>query len=326
MDEDRIRAAYEALAATAPPPERVRARIAGRARVHRQRRALLVGAGAMGGVAAATAVGLPLLGRGDAGGGVAVAPSGSGAPSGSAAPSGLPAPSGSGVPAGGIPLRFAPGWLPDGLTERYREVSWGFAGVRRAWLPGSVFEPEDHSLPPGVSMAIGETFDDNGEGEPVMIGEWPGTLRTGDLTLVSWKPAGIPVSVLVAGLPQAKDLALRVARSVGVAQEVQPVTMHLPVVPKRFEGLLTWRVHPRANGWLTSLSSMSVDRTRQCMVVATTGAAPAHTYARAQRPGGVTVWVPDEQEPSANFTRDEADQALRDLEFSAPDLSWAKQR
>ncbi|MEU7865177.1 hypothetical protein [Dactylosporangium sp. NPDC049140] len=335
MTDPLIRAAFEAIAATAPPPERIRARIAARARVHRQRRLVLAGVGALGGAAAATAIGAPLLARSGSGGTAGVAaPSASGAPSASRAPS--PAPTV--FRPDGIPFLFGPGWLPDGLTEQYREVSCtpapagsgaepaGFAS-RRSWLPAGAAYPEDHSPPPGITWVIGEHFDNDGEGDPVPVGTEQGRLLvTADMAMVSWRHDERPMRVTAYQLPNQADLVLRVARSMAPTLAGLPLTMHLADVPQRFAGNLVAGVHPRPGGWLYSLTSMTTDRTHSCTVIASTGAAPAHTFARAGRPGGVTLWVPDEQEASANFTRDEADKALRDLFWSAPDLSWVGKR
>ncbi|MER7273348.1 hypothetical protein ABT369_02715 [Dactylosporangium sp. NPDC000244] len=304
-DEPLIHAAFEAIAATAPPPERVRARIAARARVHRQRRTLLVGAGALGGAAAATAVGVPLLAR-----------SGSGVPAGPAAPS----------VAAGTPFRFGPGWLPDGVSEQYRQVTVmpsdaAFFGSRRSWLPPGVAYPEDHSPAPGITLTIGERFGDADAGEPVTLGQARGRLAVTDMATVSWEHEGTPIRVTAYQLPNQADLAVRVARSLTRSASTLPLNLTVGF-PARFGGRLTLAVHPRPGGWLTSVTSETLDRTRSAMVVASTGEAPKHTYAQFGRPGGITLWVPDEQDPSANFTRDEVDQALMDLAFKAPDLSW----
>jgi hypothetical protein len=319
IDEERIRSAYEAIAAAAPSPERVRARIAARARVDRRRRLLLAGAGALGGAAAAAAVGIPLLNRNSGETGQLTAPS--------ASPSPSPALSG-GPAADGVPLRFAPGWLPDGLTEQYREITYDrTTGSRRSWMPAGTFYPEDHTVPPGISLVIGEQIGDDDSSRPVTIGSVQGRLISNDIAVVAWQPSGGPPMFVVASkVPDQANTAVRVARSVARTDAAARITMVALRMPQRFRGITTLSVHPRPGGWMSTLTSMSTDRTRNGVVIASTGAAPAHAFAQTTRPVGMTLWVPDEQDPSANFTHDEAQQLFGSLMVSAPDLTWVGTR
>jgi hypothetical protein len=107
--DDAVRDALEHLAQHAPDPDRVLLRLAGHARVRRQRRALTLAGGV---VAAGAAVGTPLMLLGDRHVAAPASPSG---------PSTMPSPS----PSPGndrIPMRYRPTWLPDEMVEISRAV------------------------------------------------------------------------------------------------------------------------------------------------------------------------------------------------------------
>ncbi|MFI5906151.1 hypothetical protein [Dactylosporangium sp. NPDC051541] len=317
MSDELVKAALDAIAATAAPPERVRGRITARARFHRQRRQILVGVGALGGAAAATAVGIPLfngLGR--------ESPAEVAAPS-TAAPS-TAAPSE--IVEGGAPLYYSPGSVPAGLVERCRQVTYGTEnGSRRYWLPEGVDFPENHDLPPGICLVVGEAFTEDGTGQPVTIGQVPGRLFTNaDPTRVTWIAPGGPVlTVQASGLPNAAEVVLQVARSVRPTDAKVLVAVHPAKLPERYRGLTQYSVHVRPDGWMAALTSMSSDRTRGCTVNATKGRGPDRFLARATRAGGITLWVPDEQDPSANLTADEARTVLESTKLSEVDMRWA---
>jgi hypothetical protein len=319
VDEQHIRAAYEAIAAVAPPPERVRARIAAQARVHRQRRALLVGAGALGTAAAATAVGVPLLSRARP---EPAAPPLVAAPGASAGGSGA-------MPA--VPIRYAPGWLPDRLGEQYREVKatvpGAAAGSTRSWMPVGERYPQDHTGPAGVTLTVDERIDDD-SGQPVMIGSVQGRLRVTDSAFVEWQPPGGPsMIVTVFKLPDQVEVALRVARSVAATDATMQVTMRSPWVPARYSGFMMASVHPTATGWRQWLSYCSADYRESFTIFAQTGPAPASVAYRADRPGGVTLWVPSNRAGGgATLTPEEAERMLRELVVTAPDLAWVGRR
>ncbi|GAA4258889.1 hypothetical protein [Dactylosporangium darangshiense] len=305
LDDERIRAAYEAIAATAPPPERVRARILARGRAQYQRRVLLVGAGALGAAAAATAVGVPLLSNRTP---TRHVPSlvGTDPPWGSAPISAMPTAS----PVLRVPLRFAPTWLPDGLGEQFRQVKTAGAGEprgsTRSWLPVGTPYPEDHTGPAGVSLAVDERIDDN-SGEPVMIGSVEGRLRVSDSASVEWQPPGGPsMIVMVYQLPNQVDVALRVARSVAATTAALTVTMRSPWVPDRFAGYTVATVHPTSDGWYEALTYASTDLHNSCMVSVESSGRP-----RAAAGGG--------RQP---LTVEEAARMTAELLYGPPDLSW----
>ena len=336
IDDQSIRAAYEAIAATAPVPERVRARLAARRRVHQQRRALLVGAGALGTAAVATGVGLPLVVRSrqeEAG----VTPG---------VQTGVPAgATGSAPPVMDVvevPFRFAPTWLPDRVTEQFRSVKTTMtggkglpAGGTRHWLPAGARYPDDAIEPVGVSLAIDERIDDN-SGQPVRIGSVTGILRVTDASYVQWRPAGAPtLLVSVYGLPDATATALRVARSVAAGSAGMRVAMRSPWVPERFIGSVVASVFPTATGWRQKLTHSSPDNRRSCTVVATTGPAPKSTACQVSRPDGVTLYVPEVLVATSRGTgavgsgaptRQEMMRMLDELVYAVPDLSWVGSR
>lgn len=118
ITEEKIRGALERMADRAPNAERVRARLAGRSRAVRTRRAVLLAGGA---AAAAGVVGVPTV--------LAVRSR----PLGGVDPLGLPA-------GGRLPLRYGVGWLPDGLVEDSRMVTMRDGSLDRmfrSWRPSA---------------------------------------------------------------------------------------------------------------------------------------------------------------------------------------------
>jgi hypothetical protein len=320
VDEQMIRAAYDAIAGTASGPERVRARIEARTRVHRQRRMLLVGAGALGTAAAATAVGVPLAIRdrprvqGPAPGGLS-----------SSAP--VPEPV-------EVPLLFAPRWLPDGIAEQFRNVKIVTAGGAdkpaggtRNWLLPGVRYANDGTGLEGVMFSVGERIDDN-SGQPIRVGAVTGTLRVTDSSYVEWQPPGAPnLLVSVYGLPNATETALRIARSVARTAATTAVSMRSPWVPDRFAGFTLASAYPTADGWCQSLTHTSTNHRENCTIFARTGRAPQGSAYQVRRPDGVTLYIladpPGIISNATPLSREEATRMLAEVVCIAPDLSWA---
>jgi hypothetical protein len=201
VTEQRIRAALEHMAASAPDPERIRAGLQRRARIHRQRRTLLLVGGA---VAAAGVVGVPTvliprrLGKSVAG-------------------------------AGSVTLRYRPTWLPEEFVEKTRAVTvrdgrtmreervWQLSGQRRGeqdgyhWLatislslrPRDEVDLADPSAPVTVNGVEGGLYRDGAGlgGHHTHRVAWP---VTDDTVLM----------VYAAGMDDSDEIALRVAESV----------------------------------------------------------------------------------------------------------------
>ncbi|GAA3199650.1 hypothetical protein ACFO1B_50015 [Dactylosporangium siamense] len=205
IDADAIRSAFAALADEAPPPERIHASLAVRARRHRQRRLVLRLAGA-GTVAAATGVAaagvwrftrppesrFPVLHAGPGGGWLEV------------------------------PLRFRPTWLPRGYGEGQRGVvveGTQAPVVSRGWQTGDMSQ--------GISLMVGwhSSLDPdrpNGPLTTIDVNGVPGELvQVGDQalgTFLTWQPPGQPQLLISVhtddGADAQQHLAVRVARSV----------------------------------------------------------------------------------------------------------------
>jgi hypothetical protein len=200
VTEQSIRAALEHLAARAPDPERIRAGLQHRARVHRQRRVLL----AAGGVAAAAGVvGVPsvvLLRRSPE-----LSPAG-------AAP---------------VPLRYRPAWLPADFGEFHRMVSvrgGRVVGESRGWRPSAALrQRRGYPVFAGISLALRpEPVDLSNRTAPVMVsGVEGGLFHLGDTRdgyahySVSWpRDDGAHFSVSAQGIDDSDEVALQVAQSV----------------------------------------------------------------------------------------------------------------
>jgi hypothetical protein len=205
IDAEAIRGALAALADEAPPADRVRATLAGRARRHRQRRLVLrlAGAGTLAATTGVVAAGAWRLTR----------------------PSESEFPVLDGGPGGGwleVPLRFRPSWLPHRYGEAARTVvvdGDGAPVVSRDWQRGaagggiSLLVGWHASLDPNRPSGQQSTVDINGvAGQLVRVG------GQGVSTYLSWQPPGQPqlmVSVLTEdGASTQRDVAIRVARSV----------------------------------------------------------------------------------------------------------------
>ena len=314
MIDDTIRSAYETIAATAPGPERVRAALLTRTRVHRQRRALLVGAGAL----AATATGLPFVLR------ERHRPPTTGRP---AAPQPA-APQPAAPQPVEVPFLFAPAWLPGEVGELFRSVKTTGEpdGGTRIWArPGTVFEDGTAGLR-GVTLSVNERIDDN-SGSPVMIGSVRGSLRVTDGAFVEWQPPGVPnLIVSVYGLKDATNTALRVARSVARTDAALRLAMRLPWVPQRFAGYTQASVYPIPGGWCQSLVHESADGLRSFAIVARTRPAPEGAAYQTTRPGGVTIYLPPGKQDPEPLTKQEAARLLDELDWTPPDLSWVGRR
>ncbi|WP_229073504.1 hypothetical protein [Actinoplanes sp. DH11] len=310
MNDQTIKDALEAIAATAVAPERVRARIDARARAHRQRRALLAAAGV---ATVTTAVGVPLALRDQR-------------------PT-LPSPAQPPEPVAEprtMSLLFAPQWLPDGVAEQFRSVKYDTAtgevlGGSRSWYPAGA--PYSLEIPKGsVTLMIDERIDD-GSGEPVMVGPARGTLRVTDSAWVEWQPAGGPVMVVsVYGTGDDTANALRVARSVAATDETATVTMRAPLVPQAFDGHTLFEVFPAADGGRQSLTVAS-DDLRNHFVLQTSPPESGQPFQSVER-NGIMVYLPREVpgvevvDGGARLTDDEAREVLERVECLPPDLSW----
>lgn len=302
VDEQRISDAFQVIAGLAPPPERVRAGIDARARVHRQRRLLLTGAGA---ATAAVAVGVPLTLRERR-----------------TQPVPVPmAPSPSAPRGARVAMLFAPGWLPAGLGEKFRAVKiehgTGRAlGGSRYWYPeGSWYSLAD--IPPtGVSLSIDERIDDN-LSEPIMVGSVRGKLRVTDGAFLEWQPPGAPNMIVSAyGMDDPVEVALRIARSVTATKQTTLVTMRSPEVPDRYAGYSVACAYPTAEGWYQSLSHVSNDHQESVKLVAQRGGTSEPAAFERRLPNGITVTIPDV------LDRNEARRLLEQIVCLAPDLSW----
>ncbi|MEU4428761.1 hypothetical protein AB0F81_49815 [Actinoplanes sp. NPDC024001] len=304
VDEQRISDAYEAIAGLAPSPERVRAGIAARARVHRQRRLLLAGAGV---VTAGVAVGVPLAAGGRRGAQMPVAT--------------LPPP----VPQD-APLQYTPSWFPPGISEQFRSVRFdtaqgpllgpqprAFQGSTRYWLPDGVHYTAAGAEPPGVMLAVNEVPPEGG-GETVDIGGLPGNLLVADTASVEWRSGEFGANLLltVSGLPDPVNLALRMARSVVYTSALMSVTMRSPWVPSRLAGYTVAAVHPAANGWRQSLTHCSATGGEVVQIVAESGSVADEFTIHLAQPGTLTTA--------------ESRRMLTGLVCTAPDLSWVGDR
>ncbi|GAB2566487.1 hypothetical protein Aab01nite_46260 [Paractinoplanes abujensis] len=314
MTDELIQAAFEKIAATAPPPERIRARLLARSRSHRQRRAVLAGAGAL----AATAVTIPFVHA------VRRVP----AP---VAPPGATPARPSPEPPATAALRYTPGWLPAGVGERYREATTG--GGTRTWTLDGAGQPTDGSIGKGVTLMVGERIDDD-SGLPVTIGDVTGRLRVTDASFVEWTPRGGPPLVVAAyGLPDSTAVALRTARSVHPTTSTMPVWIRAPWVPGRFRGTTAAILRPLpGGGWLQQLTFTPLGSTGILRVVAATEKVPERALHEIRRPDGVWLSVPATPRgrvgsaPLDSPTRAEAVRVLDELVCVAPDMRWLGSR
>lgn len=200
VTEQRVRAALEHMAGRAPDPERIRAGLQRRARVHRQRRALLVAGGV---AAAAGAVAVPsvvLLPR---------------------------SPERSLLGAGPVSLRYRPAWLPAGFVESSRSATvrdGRVAAEARVWKPSEELG-DSHGYGPVARIwmdARPEAVDLSGRTAPVMVGRVEGGLFRDGETLagraiyrVAWpRGDGGSFTVTVRSVDDSDEVALRVAESV----------------------------------------------------------------------------------------------------------------
>jgi hypothetical protein len=295
FDSD-IQDALATIAATAVSPERVRARIGARARVHRQRRMLLAGAGLATAVAA---VGVPLALQDRR-----------------AEPALPPAPE--------LDLMYRPGWLPDGVAERYRSVTFDTgtgvsAGATRRWYPAG--SKSVVTVPEGsVSLVVGEPLEPE-VSEPVTVGPARGIRWVSDQTAyVQWQPAGGPV-IVASSYRTADDRgnALRMARSVEPTSESVALTLR---VPDRFAGTAVFEVYPAGfltfdNGWRPDgYQSLAYDG----LLLATTPPESGMPFQAVER-DGIMVYLTSD----APITAGESREILEQVECRPPDLSWVKE-
>jgi hypothetical protein len=292
-----IRDAFAAIAASAVAPERVRARIDARARVHRQRRMLLAGAGL---ATVAAAVSVPLALR-------------SGAPEAAGPPP---------APEDAIGLLYTPGWLPAGVGEQRRSVKFdtrtGQAlGGSRSWYPDGL--PPSDAVPPGsVTFMIDEWFDPE-TSEPVMIGDVRGRTWVTDAAWVQWQPAGGPrMAVSAFGTGNDAEIALRVARSVVPTTETMPVTLWWTRVTDDFAGTGWFAASPDGGGQ-QSIGYDSDTKRNALFSVQTARPEPDIPFASAKR-DGIRIYLPFEGD--VGLTRDMAEVVLGQMRCLPPDLSW----
>ncbi|WP_433831592.1 hypothetical protein ACQP2E_13910 [Actinoplanes sp. CA-015351] len=315
MNDQTIKDAFDAIAATAVSPERVRARIDARARVHRQRRLLLAGAGF---ATVAAAVGVPLA---------------LGERIGEPAPPGFsPAPPEvAPVRVRAVSLMYAPAWLPDGVAERYRAVrfetlnSEAFGGTR-SWYPEG--SPYSVQVPEGsVTFSIGERIAEGETGAPVTIGSADGTTWVTDTAFVQWQPEGGPwMTVSVYGTGDDAVIALRVARSVAATTATALVTMTSPVTPPGYDhGTALFEVYPTSGGGAQSLIFTSSDG-RSAYTLSTSPPESGEPFKAVTR-NGLTVYLPEEAPDAIGggvpLTDDQTTAILASVNATAPDLSWA---
>ncbi|MEU4695105.1 hypothetical protein [Actinoplanes sp. NPDC023714] len=305
MNEQSIRDAYEAIAATAVSPERIRARIGARARVHRQRRMLLAGAG-MATVAAAVGVPLTLHDR-----------------RGESEPPAL-------GPVPEVPLLYTPGWLPDGVTERYRSVSFDTVtgeafGATRRWYPEDA--PYSGTVPAGsVGLVVGERMEPE-TSEPVTVGTARGIRwNSGDTAYVQWQPEAGPMIVVSAyGTADDEGNALRMARSVTQTAERVPITLTVTrdaptsgtavfeVYPAGFltyeDGVLTY-----PDGWQPAgYQSLSYDG----LLLATSPPETGTPFQAVER-DGIMVYLTSD----SGIGAEESMRILERVRCRPPDLTW----
>lgn len=202
ITDQSIRAALERMADQAPDPERIRAGLARRTRVHRQRRALLLAGGA---AAAVGVVGVPTV--------LTLRPRLHGHTLSGAGP---------------VTLRYRPAWLPDHFVESDRSVT-----VRdgqsvyesRLWRPSEDVRGDQDRYSPAASISLSlspEGVELSSRTAPVTVHGVEGGLFREGATLdgrpihrVSWPAAADTfLSVHVMGIDDTDEVALRVAESV----------------------------------------------------------------------------------------------------------------
>ncbi|MGN9908626.1 hypothetical protein ACTMTJ_13870 [Phytohabitans sp. LJ34] len=336
IDTDAIRGAFAALADQAPPPDRIRASLAIRARRHRQRRLVLrlAGAGAAAATTGVAAAGVWRLTR----------------------PTEPAFPVLHAGPGGGwsrVPLRFRPAWLPHGYGEGQRSVvvdGTQAPVLSRTWQPGT---PDQL-----ISLLIGshpslEADRPSGRATTIDVGGVPGELvQVGDqppATHLTWQPPGQPrliVSVLTDdGADAQQDVAVRVARS------VRPDPGHTWVGP-RFGWLppdfatVPWRLQQGFDdaSWAQHVAVDAADG-RQLLITMGSSASsrlentfattpvrirglsgwqvPENRQVFLTFPDGVEVFAQLEDGPDREQTMPDLIRILEEFEFGPwPDMSW----
>jgi hypothetical protein len=333
-DPETIREAFAALADQAPPPDRIRASLAVRARRHRQRRLALRLAG--GGVAAVATAGLA------AGAWRLTRPPEPGFPV-------L-----AGGPGGGwleVPLRVRPTWLPHRYGEAQRTIVVDgdqVAALSRDWHTSGGQEV--------ISLLVGwhPSFErPSGQPTAVDVDGTPGQLVQSEgsqpSTYLTWRPPGQPQLVLaVMTADDAKgreDLAVRVARSVRTDPGRTWVGPRLGWLPPHLAGS-PWRLGHgyRDTDWYQDVTVTSTDG-RQLII--SMGTSPAHrldnTFAtepvqirgwngvQAPQMGQIFLTLPDgievfAQLDGASDTEQEMPSLVRVMEHLDlgpwPDMTW----
>ncbi|MFG2044229.1 hypothetical protein [Dactylosporangium sp. NPDC048998] len=284
ITDKEIQAALERVASRAPDPSRVRAGLDARARVHRQRRALLVAGGA---VATASVLGLPAaaLWLDTAGQDAAGAPDdvpvepdvrtapnlGAAMPEPAAAPGNLR-----------IPLRYRPTWLPEGYVEASREASLrgGAPDYQvREWMraeDAATMPDGNHDRAPFVRLMLVSASEwPIGDWRlPVTVNGVAGGLspKEGQTPQVVWPVAeGLQLATMVQGVGDDSLVAQWVARSVE-ADSVTAVDSPLDFgwLPDSIQGSHRIAVSYPAETWTATLS---VIRDRQQVAGAVLGPA-----------------------------------------------------
>jgi hypothetical protein len=224
MTDDLLRRALQRQAERAPDPDRVRAELPRQATLRTRRRYGAL-AGGLVAAAALAAVAVPVLALDDAGPGEQF-----GAPPAASEPaSASPVPS---MPAT-VGLRYRPGWLPAGLTERSRTVPVGptpYDGPVRVYKKAGTDSGFDMG---GTRLEFGVVAADKGvdpfgdHGQKVDINGRQGRLSPGGKSSVHWliDPQTVIFIHNVEGGVSDADL-LRIARS------VEPDTGQVPVPVK----------------------------------------------------------------------------------------------
>ena len=119
-----------------------------------------------------------------------------------------------------IPLRYRPTWLPDGMVEKFRGVSYLAPGTYRMWE--STAPPSAERSNPNVLLSASPSAPDDVDREPnIDINGTPGYYGGGS---VIWRVDG-DTKLVVAQSGLTEEDMLRIARSV----EPDPTRMRLPL-------------------------------------------------------------------------------------------------
>lgn len=113
---------------------------------------------------------------------------------------------------GGVALKYAPHWLPDGFVEGARRISGGH--VTRTWVPSDAPENAVDGGGPTVSVGSSANYPDTAGWQDVAVRGLEGHVRVdGQTATVAWKAQDALV-VSVRGVGEVRETALRVADAV----------------------------------------------------------------------------------------------------------------